>query len=297
MSDSRYSYDENAEVWPYFALTLVGVVLVPATIVSIKSLLQSEDEEDGNSKRLKNMKFRPENHLEIEEFKLKQKSSSLFNTRNILIIIGWTIVAALIYIIHNQQLSDTDQVIFDPYEILGVSFSATERQIKSTYRKLSRHHPDKIRQLSDNQTRETIEARYVDITKAYKALTDETTRQNFLKYGHPDGPQQTFHGIALPRVLVQGKGSPVVVTFYAIFVGIILPYIVGSWWSGARTYTKTGIHQETASMFFETVAKQQPHLITYDLILDVLSKATEFQLLLPGKNVSDIRKLIDDHLH
>jgi translocation protein SEC63 len=27
------------------------------------------------------------------------------------------------------------------------------------------------------------------ITKAYEALTDEVSRQNFEKYGHPDGPQ------------------------------------------------------------------------------------------------------------
>lgn len=27
------------------------------------------------------------------------------------------------------------------------------------------------------------------ITKAYQALTDEASRQNYEKYGHPDGPQ------------------------------------------------------------------------------------------------------------
>jgi len=27
------------------------------------------------------------------------------------------------------------------------------------------------------------------ITKAYQALTDEVSRQNYEKYGHPDGPQ------------------------------------------------------------------------------------------------------------
>ena len=49
------------------------------------------------------------------------------------------------------------------------------------------------------------------ITKAYEALTDETARENYAKYGHPDGQQSMSVGIALPAFLFDtGKMSPFV---------------------------------------------------------------------------------------
>lgn len=291
MSDSRYSYDEKSELWPYFALTLVGVVVVPATIVTIKNGL-GRDLEDRIVTG-----FSPENAGEIEKFKSKQKRSSIFTRNNVLLLLGWAFIAFLVQIILDQQSLQTDQKVFDPYEILGVSFSSTERDIKSTYRKLSlKFHPDKIRDVG-NSTRELLESQFVEITKAYKALTDDEVRENYLKYGHPDGPQQQTHGIALPKFLVEGKGSPVIMVGYALLVGVILPWVVGSWWSGARVYTKTGIHQETAALFFEKCAKEQPHFVNYDKILTMLSEAKEYTVLLPKLTPKDIRGLIESHLN
>ncbi|CAN6674496.1 protein translocation protein Sec63p [Trichomonascus vanleenenianus] len=294
MSDSRYSYDENAEVWPYFAITLIGITLAPATWISTKRLLSSSPEAGVAP----GVKFRAPNDALVQKFRAKQQRSKLLTKSNLVIAVGWVLIAALVYIIQTQNTGDGEEKkLFDPYEILGISFSATERQIRSQYRKLSlQFHPDKIKDLG-NSTREAIEARYVEITKAYKALTDEVTRSNFLKYGHPDGPQQQSHGIALPTFLVEGKGSPIVMGAYALFVGVILPWFVGSWWSGVRSYTKNGIHQESAAVFFESCAKEQPHFITYDRILDMLSKAAEFKLLLPHRSQKEIRELIDAHLN
>ena len=59
--------------------------------------------------------------------------------------------------------------IWDPYAILGLSSSSSLKQIKSHYKKLSRAlHPDKIK-LIGNMTKEEVEKKFVDITKAYKA--------------------------------------------------------------------------------------------------------------------------------
>ncbi|KAA8900074.1 hypothetical protein TRICI_006247 [Trichomonascus ciferrii] len=293
MSDSRYSYDDNAEVWPYFAITLVGMVLVPSTYVSAQRILANpKNPEEGPEG------FKPANYEEIKNFRAKERRSRIFTKSNLVIILGWIALAGLVYVIKSQEAEGDERQVFDPYEILGVSFSATEKQIKSTYRKLSLQlHPDKVKNLV-NTTREEIEARYVEITKAYKALTDEVTRENFLKYGHPDGPQQTSHGIALPTFLVEGKGSPIVVSLYAFFVGIVLPWVVGSWWTGARMYTKAGIHQKTAAVFFEACAKEQPHFLNYEKLLNTLSQAAEFELLLPKNRYSPeyIRELLDAHL-
>jgi translocation protein SEC63 len=87
-----------------------------------------------------------------------------------------------------------------------------------------------------------------------------------------------------------------VIASYSLFVGILLPWFVGSWWAGARTYTKTGIHQKTAGRFFEACDKDQPHFVTYDKILAMLADSEEFRILVPNLNKQDIKQLLLDHL-
>lgn len=80
-----------------------------------------------------------------------------------------------------------------------------------------------------------VDASYVLINKAYKALTDETVKENFLKYGNPDGPNEIKHGIALPKFLIDGPTSPFLVFVYVLLIAVILPLVVGSWWNGVRS--------------------------------------------------------------
>jgi translocation protein SEC63 len=72
----------------------------------------------------------------------------------------------MIYRIVTTKVENT---IWDPFTILGLPSSSSLSQIKSHYKNLSRSiHPDKIR-LIGNITKEEIERKFVDITKAYKA--------------------------------------------------------------------------------------------------------------------------------
>ncbi len=64
------------------------------------------------------------------------------------------------------------------YEILGVSKTATERDIRQAYRKLARqHHPDV------NQGDPASEEKFKDINEAYSVLSDPDKRQKYDKYG------------------------------------------------------------------------------------------------------------------
>jgi len=87
---------------------------------------------------------------------------------------------------------------FIPHELLGVEQDATKAQVKKAYRKLSREkHPDK------NPDNPQAVNEFIQITKAYTILTDEKARDNFMKYGNPDGKGAFAVGIALPKFLQQ----------------------------------------------------------------------------------------------
>ena len=64
------------------------------------------------------------------------------------------------------------------YELLGVSRSASEKEIRSAYRKLARrYHPDV------NPNNEAAEERFKELQGAYDVLSDEKTRKQYEKYG------------------------------------------------------------------------------------------------------------------
>ena len=58
-------------------------------------------------------------------------------------------------------------------------------------------------------------------------LTDDTARENYRKYGNPDGPGSYSVGIALPRILLQ-KENHIIVLLSAFF--LLLVVIPGYIW-------------------------------------------------------------------
>ncbi|KAK7208107.1 hypothetical protein BZA70DRAFT_272937 [Myxozyma melibiosi] len=294
MSDSRYSYDENAEAWPYFAMTLLSLVLVPTTFKRLTKIARSPKESVSSGLE---SQYKPPSYDIISKSRRKSKQGKILTVTNVLLLLGWVIFFAVLYFVHSQESTEEVQ-LFDPYEILGIAYSATEKEVKSKYRKLSlKFHPDKIGRNLGNNTREELEAQYVDMTKAYKALTDEVTRKNYLEYGHPDGPQPTKQGVALPKWLVDEKGSPLVILSYALLVGVALPFVVWYWWSGTKQYTKNGLHTVTAADIFEKFAKTEFDNITDDVLLDLLANAEEFKVLYPGMTPEEVRNHLESYLN
>lgn len=80
-----------------------------------------------------------------------------------------------------------------------------------------------------NQTMETINEYWVEVSKAFKALTDEEIRNNYIQFGHPDGKQSFSIGIALPKFIVTDGNGKYVLLVYGLLLGVLLPYVVGKW--------------------------------------------------------------------
>ncbi|ENY69108.1 Chaperone protein DnaJ [Mycoplasmopsis bovigenitalium 51080] len=71
----------------------------------------------------------------------------------------------------------------DYYKILGVSKNATDKEIKTAYRKLAMmYHPDKLKD-------GTSDAKMQELNEAYEVLSDKQKRENYDRYGSEDGPQ------------------------------------------------------------------------------------------------------------
>jgi translocation protein SEC63 len=141
------------------------------------------------------------------------------------------------------------------------------------------YHPDKIRpDPAKNETMETLNERFVELTKAYKALTDEEVRNNYLQFGHPDGKQSFSIGIALPQFIVMDGNGKYVLLVYGALLGVLLPYIVGKWWYGSQRYTKERVLVASAGNIF----REYKDDITEGGVVSALSSGEEFKDMLKG---------------
>ncbi|KAH8106334.1 DnaJ-domain-containing protein [Cristinia sonorae] len=280
---ANYSYDEAGNMAAYFILTFLLIVLVP---ISLPTLSKSQSSSGCTCEEC------IQHRNQIRKLESGSVFSPKHHKKSLILVLGWGLFGFLAY-----KVATTENIVkvYNPFEILGLSSGAPLKVIKSQYKTMAKAmHPDKVK-LAVNETIEAVEARFVEVTKAYKALTDETIRQNWERYGHPDGRQEISMGIALPKWVVEGKNSIWVLGAYGVIFGVALPFLVGNWWFGSRQKTKDGVNARSAATYFKMLSEDSG----MDDVLSTLGKSYEWErpdVAISKKELTELEAAISEKL-
>ncbi|XP_058107763.1 dnaJ protein ERDJ2-like isoform X2 [Magnolia sinica] len=251
--------EDNSSLFPIFILTIMALPLVPYTILRLCH---------AASKRTKSIHCQCSICFRSGKYRksIFKRISNFSTWSNLTIVLLWVIMGFLIYYI--KHISREVQP-FEPFDILGLEPGASDSEIKKAYRRLSiQYHPDK------NPDPEAHTYFVEFISKAYQALTDPISRENFEKYGHPDGRQGFQMGIALPQFLLNIDGASGGILLLGIVgVCILLPLMMAViYLSRSSKYTGNYVMHQTLSTYYYFM---KPSLAP-SKVMDVFIKAAEY---------------------
>ncbi|WOL04011.1 dnaJ protein ERDJ2A [Canna indica] len=251
--------DENSSLFPIFILTIMAIPILPYTILKLCRAATREKKSIHCqcSACLHSGKYRKSIFKRISNFS---------SCSNLTLVLLWVLMGILVYYIKhiNHEIQP-----FEPFSILGLEPGVSDSEIKKAYRRLSiLYHPDK------NPDPDAHKYFVEFISKAYQALTDPISRENFEKYGHPDGRQGLQMGIALPQFLLNFDGaSEGVLLFGIVGVLILLPLLVAViYLLMSSKYTENNVMHQTLSTYYYFM---KPSLAP-SKVMDVFIKAAEY---------------------
>ncbi|XP_031269445.1 dnaJ protein ERDJ2A-like [Pistacia vera] len=251
--------EENSALFPIFILTIMALPLVPYTILKLCH---------AASKKIKSIHCQCSECANSGKYRksIFKRISNFSTCSNLTVVLLWVVMIVLIYYI--KSMSSEIQV-FEPFSILGLEHGASDSDIKKAYRRLSiQYHPDK----NPDPEANTYFVEY--ISKAYQALTDPISRENFEKYGHPDGRQGFQMGIALPQFLLDIDGAyGGILLLWIVGVCILLPLVIAViYLSRSSKYTGNYVMHQTLSTYYYFM---KPSLAP-SKVMEVFIKAAEY---------------------
>ncbi|XP_073273716.1 dnaJ protein ERDJ2-like [Primulina huaijiensis] len=261
--------EENSGLFPIFVLTMIALPLVPYTVFNLYHTF---------TKKAKDITCRCSVCFHSGKYRksLFKRISNFSTYSNLTIVLLWVLMAILIFYINQIN---TEIQIFEPFSILGLESGASDAEIKKAYRRLSiLYHPDK------NPDPEAHKYFIDFISKAYQALTDPVSRENFEKYGHPDGRQGLQMGIALPQFLLNIDGpSGGILLLGIVGVCIVLPLTVTViYLSRSSKYTGNYVMHHTMYAYFHLM---KPSLAP-SKVIDAFIHAAEY-MEIPVRRTDD----------
>jgi translocation protein SEC63 len=204
-----------------------------------------------------------------DKLKRESKGAASLMNRSFVIHCIVTVGLSLVFVWLMISVSTNGEVqTFDPFAILEIDAAADAKVIKKAYRKLSlQYHPDK------NPGDRAAEAKFMMISKAYEALTDEQAKENWQKYGNPDGKQSLEVGLGLPSFLLDSSYRNLVLIGYLIIMVVIVPFSVWTYYSDSSKYGEKDVMYDTYAWFHHCLSEH----VKKNELPEALAGAAEFR--------------------
>eukprot|EP00922_Rhytidocystis_sp_ex-Travisia-forbesii_P065614 GHVS01097471.1.p1 GENE.GHVS01097471.1~~GHVS01097471.1.p1 ORF type:complete len:664 (-),score=78.05 GHVS01097471.1:202-2193(-) len=284
-------YDDSAFL--FFAGTILLVVLIPWTYSLFSRLLLGPSHNSvyptKDTKTSSTIRYCQCDQC-VTKITKKKKEMEGWGVRLSWSAVGELCGIAVLWVLFAwlcRSLKDMKAIqTFDPFAILDLTSSASTKEIKKAYRVMSlKYHPDK------NTHDTTAAAKFMLITKAYQALTDEVAKANFEKYGNPDGPGIMKVGIGLPRFLVEEEFQLLILSVFFVILLVVIPMCFLCYYRKQKKFAPNGVQVETLHflsyyMNESTRIKNCPEYLA--------ASAESRELAIRPTDDSDMRALIDE---
>ena len=267
--DGQLNYDDAGFI--FFGAAVLITVLVPWTFSTVKQLLFPDSIVHSNgmfpfqSAKGSKLAYCKTSLMMKKIDAVKAEHRKFSNRFSFGLLLKTVIIAGLWMALVNmaETISGSHREIrsFDPFEILEITTSATDQEIKKAYRRMSlKFHPDR------NPNDPLASSNFIQVTKAYTALTDEVAKKNYEKYGNPDGPTTTKVGIGLPRFLLAGENQVLILTTFFLVLLFAVPVAFLRFYRKQKLYAASGVMVETLTfisyyMTDGTRAKNGPEML------------------------------------
>jgi translocation protein SEC63 len=257
-------YDDSA--FYFVALSFISIYLVPSwyTIIrKVKVAFFTSDEDIGAISRTS------AEEKKAADLKKTSRGFKTMNSPGFIVNFIITIICSAIFLwLYISVQSDGEVNSFDPFSILNVDSGAELKEIKKAYKKMSlKYHPDK------NPNNPAAEAMFMMVAKAYEALTDPTAKENYEKYGNPDGKQSLAVSIGLPEFLINVDNRNLVLLTYLVFMVMVIPFAVWSYYSNSSKFGEKDVMYDSYAWFHHNLNE---HTLTKSLP-EVLAGSAEFR--------------------
>jgi len=242
-------YDDSA--FYYFCMTMLSFYMLPGTYYLVfKQLLPAllPRTDAGLVPRTK-AERRKAKQLKEEARSSNKLMSCGVMTNAVLLTLTYALFVFLVLRVWN----DAEIAQFDPYAILEIATDAEDRTIRKAYRSLSlKWHPDK------NMGNQYAEQMFMMVRKAYEALTDEVAKENWQKYGNPDGKQALEVSIGLPTFLLEKDNHTTILLVYLVVLVIAIPLAVYCWYSESQQYGENNVMHRTYNDYAALLGEATP---------------------------------------
>jgi len=268
-------YDNSA--FQYFALSFITLYLVPSWYIILSKVysvfIGLSDSDVGAVVRTSAEKQK------ALELKKQYKGINTLKTSGFVVHATVTVLLSLLFLYLITCLQEHGEVnAFDPYVILDIDSGSELKAIKRAFRTMSLvWHPDK------NKNNPAAEAKFMLLNKAYEALTDPVAKENWEKYGNPDGKQSLEVSIGLPSFLLDTNNRNLVLMVYLLVMVVIIPWVVYNYYSSSSKFGEKDVMYDTYSWFHHTLNE---HTVLKSLP-EILAGSAEFRQMNMPKTKQD----------